>query len=112
GEDLRTLQQSVAELSGVVSGLNGKLDEIKQILRTLQQPVAAPPPVQQQPAGGETPKPASTGPSMLPGDLYLSARGDYQSARYDLALQSFNEFLKYYPTEKTAANSQFYIGMI
>jgi TolA-binding protein len=109
-DDVRALQQAMNELASTVNGLQAKLDDLKTIFRTFQQPVA-PPPVQ-QPLSGDTKPPMPDKPSMPAGDLYMSALSDYRSARYDLALQGFNEYLKFYGTDNLAPNAQFYIGMI
>jgi tol-pal system protein YbgF len=42
--------------------------------------------------------------------LYNNALRDYNSARYDLSLSQFQDYLKYYPTTDLAGNAQFYIA--
>ncbi len=42
--------------------------------------------------------------------LYNNALRDYNSARYELALSQFQDYIKYYPTTDLAGNAQFYIA--
>jgi len=42
---------------------------------------------------------------MPPGDLYGAALRDYRSGKYDMALQGFASFLKWYPSEPLAADA-------
>ena len=44
--------------------------------------------------------------------MYNAARQDYVSGKYDLAVQEFNDYLKYYGNTSYAPNAQFYIAMI
>src|ERR1022692_3807211 len=44
--------------------------------------------------------------------MYNAARQDYVSGKYDLAVQEFADYLKYYGNTGFAPNAQFYIAMI
>jgi tol-pal system protein YbgF len=44
--------------------------------------------------------------------MYDAALGDYRSGKYDLAVQEFSDYLKYYGNTDYAPNAQFYIAMI
>ena len=44
--------------------------------------------------------------------MYDAALGDYRAGKYDLAVQEFADYLKYYGNTDFAPNAQFYIGMI
>ncbi len=71
------------------------------------QPAMQPPtqPPSQPPTGGV---PAANLPP--PTQLYQEAWGDYMAARYDLAIQGFDTFLKGFPRATQAPDAQFYIG--
>jgi tol-pal system protein YbgF len=43
-------------------------------------------------------------------DLYNAATGDYNRGKFDLALQGFQDFLKYYGNADLAPNAQYWIG--
>jgi len=49
---------------------------------------------------------------MSGGDLYTSALSDMRGGKYDLAMQGFNDYLKWYGEEQYAPNAQFYIGTL
>ena len=44
--------------------------------------------------------------------MYNAARQDYVSGKYDLAVQGFADYLKYYGNTGYAPNAQFYIAMV
>ena len=83
------------------------LSDIKELVKAAQQPVAPPP----QAAGGDQPA-SDTKPLMSGGDLYNSALSDMRGGNYDLAMQGFNDYLKWFGTNSIAPNAQFYIGTL
>jgi len=42
--------------------------------------------------------------------MWTNAFRDYQTGKYELAMQEFNDIVKNYPGTDTAANAQYYIG--
>jgi len=44
--------------------------------------------------------------------LYQNALRDYTSGKYDLARQEFSDYIKNFPSNDLASNSQFYLGEI
>ena len=58
--------------------------------------------------------PAQSGPpaGVSADTLYSNAVRDNSTGKYDLALQEFSDYLKYFPTTAFAANAQYYIGDI
>jgi tol-pal system protein YbgF len=44
--------------------------------------------------------------------LYNNGLRDYNSGKYDLASQEFNDYVKYYPNTEQAGNAQFYLADI
>ena len=53
---------------------------------------------------------ASNAPPM--DDLYRTALGDFNGAKYTVAAAEFNDVIKYYPDANYAGNSYFYLGEI
>ncbi len=51
-------------------------------------------------------------PPMPAQKLYNTARRISQGGKYDLAVQEFADYLKYYGNTDLAPNAQFYIAMI
>jgi TolA-binding protein len=109
GNDVRALQQAVGELSATMARMQSQLNEIKDLVKSGQQA-----PVPPAPAATPTGQPSSLpdAPSASVSDLYGRALGDYRSGKYDLAVDGFNELLKFYPNDKLAPNAQYYIGLV
>ena len=106
--DMRTLQQSVGDLTALMGRMQAQLTDISNSIKVIQAP-PVPPPAN---TGGGAPANASDAPPMPAGKLYDAARGDYQGGKSDLALQEFADYLKYYGLTDLAPNAQFYIAMI
>lgn len=52
-------------------------------------------------------------PAAAPvGDLYKTALGDYEAAKYALSSSEFNQVIRAYPTDPLAGNSYYYLGEI
>jgi tol-pal system protein YbgF len=109
GGDLRTLTQAVGDLTAVVNRMQVQLTDINNAIKVIQQPPVAPPPQSGQPGGTAS---ASDVPPMPAEGMYNAARQDYISGKYDLAVQEFSDYLKYYGNTSFAPNAQFYIAMI
>jgi tol-pal system protein YbgF len=109
GGDLRTLTQAVGDLTAVVNRMQVQLTDLNNAIKVIQQPPVAPPPQSGQPGGTAS---ASDVPPMPAEGMYNAARQDYISGKYDLAVQEFNDYLKYYGNTSFAPNAQFYIAMI
>lgn len=102
---IQTLNDSIDELKARLAKASKQLDDIQSQQQNLTQPA--------QTAPGATPGAPPTGAAIQapPADaLYNNALRDYNSARYDLALAQFQDYLKYYPTTELAGNAQFYIA--
>lgn len=104
--EVRELHQAVTDLTQTLTRMQQQLSDIKDLVKAAPQAPAAPPPPQ-----GDA-KPSDTKPSMSGGDLYNSALSDMRAGRFDLAMQGFTDYLKWYPTEQFAPNAQFYIGTL
>ncbi len=116
------------QLSGQVQSLHDTVDELKSRLAKVSkqlddmqqggQNLAAGQPGMT--AGGAPANPVTSGggsapaPSQAPAAdvLYNNGLRDYNSGKYDLASQEFNDYLKYYSTTDLAGNAQFYVADI
>ncbi len=106
-------QQKVDQVSAQVQSLNDSIDELKARLARVskqledmqqqQQNLTAPP------GPGAQGAPAQAPP---PGTLYDNALRDYTAGRYDLAMQQFADYVKYYPATDLAGNAQYYVADI
>jgi tol-pal system protein YbgF len=110
GGDVRTLQQAVGDLTALLNRMQAQLTDISNSIKVLQTPPAPPP---GSTSAGSAPGGAPADmPPMSAQKLYETARGDYQGGKYDLAVQEFADYLKYYGGTDLAPNAQFYIAMI
>jgi len=110
GGELRTVSQAVQDLTQLMARLQVQLTDINTAIKVMQAP---PPPAPTQPGQpGQTAAPVNEAPPMPATKMYDAALGDYRSGKYDLAVQEFTDYLKYYGNTDYAPNAQFYIAMI
>lgn len=110
-DDLRSVSTNVADLVRRMGGLDNKLTDISSAIRTLQTPAAAPP----TPPGdqAQVPSTAVAPPAAPSADtLWENARRDYSGGKFDLALQEYSDYLRYYPDTDNAPSAAYYIGYI
>jgi TolA-binding protein len=106
--DLRELHQAVTDQGATLARMQQALNDIKDLVKAAQTPVTPPPPA----AGTGAPAASDTKPAMSGGDLYNSALSDMRGGKYDLAMQGFTDYLKWFGEEQYAPNAQFYIGTL
>jgi tol-pal system protein YbgF len=105
------LAQQLTDAQNLLQSIDGKLSN---------QPGATGAPGAQGATGGPTTSngtdaPAGSPPGMAPisaDTLYQNALRDYTSGKYDLARQEFSDYIKNFPSNDLASNSQFYLGEI
>lgn len=101
----------VDQISGQIQALNDTMDELKvrlaklskqlEDMQSAQQSLAAQQAAQQQQQNAPPPD-----------VLYNNALRDYNAAKNDLAVQEFNDYIKYYPNTDLAGNAYFYLADI
>ncbi|HTS29502.1 MAG TPA: tetratricopeptide repeat protein [Bryobacteraceae bacterium] len=110
--DLRTVQQAVSDLTGMISSLKSQLTDLNNAVKVLQTPPAPPPGTTTTTPGG-TPGGAPEGPPPISStQLYQNAVSDRLGGKFDLALQEFSDYLRWYGNTDMAPNAQFYIASI
>ena len=113
-EDFRAVRETVLDMNSRMGKLDAKLADLQNTINIIKNPPAAPPPASG--VGGTsaaaTAQPAGPPPGMNPESTYTSAFRDYMSGSYDLAMQEFTDYLKYFPNTAFAPNAQYYIGDI
>ncbi len=114
----KTIQQQysdngakIDQLSAQIQALHDSLDEMKTRLAALNKQLNDMTNQGQNLAPGTTVPPAGT-QAPPPDVLYNNALRDYNAAKYQLAMQEFADYLKYYGGTDLAGNAQFYIGEI
>jgi TolA-binding protein len=96
--EITGVQSSLAEINATLRRMQGQMADVSNAIKVLQAPPAAPPDANSPPAG------------MTSDSLYQSALRARSSGQYDLALQQFNDYLRFFPTTDLATNAQFYVG--
>ena len=101
--NLSKVQAQLIDLNNAVKVLQAPL-LLRRLLRRSSRHLGGPPP------GGA----AAAGPpaGLSAQQLYDSAMRDRSGGNPDLALQGFQEYLKWFGTSELAPNAQFYVGQI
>ena len=119
GTQVQGLSDNVADLQARLGKLDQKLTDIQNTLQNVDSKMAAPPPAP-IPTGatpspsvpGAAPPIASAAPPASADVLYSNGLRDINGKHYDLAMQEFQDYLKYYGDTDLASNAQFYLGEI
>jgi len=113
GNDFRTLQQAVSDLTNSMQKVQAQLTDLTNMVKVLQAPPAAPPAPANNPTGGPVQgaaAPCTEGPAAT--DLFSNARRDQTSGKLDLALDEYAEYLRCFGNTDLAPSAQYYIGSI
>ena len=97
GGRVEALQDSLEDVKARLSKLSEQVAQVRNAVETLQAP----------PVPGQVP-----GAAQTPEGLYQNALRDLQSGNLELAMQQFEDYLRYYPETDLAGNAQFYIGEV
>lgn len=101
----------IDQLSAQIQALHDALDEMKTRLAKVSKQLDDMSGQGQNLPAGSTPA-AVSGQAPPPDVLYNNGLRDYTAGKYPLAVQEFQDYLKYYGTTDLAGNAQFYIGEI
>lgn len=102
---VQALADNLDEVKSRLAKLNQQVGDAQSVLQSLDAKIAGGAPVQPPPGAAPAPPPSADA-------LYSSALRDYTGGKYDLARQQFLDYLKYFPENDLASNSQFYLGEI
>jgi tol-pal system protein YbgF len=103
--EFQAVRVSIDDLSSRLGKLERSLVDLGNSVKVMQTP-ATPPPA--GPGGS-----SSTAPQGLSAEaLYANAMRDKDSGSYDVALQEFADYLKFFGDSASAPNAQYYIGEI
>jgi tol-pal system protein YbgF len=113
-EDFRAVRESVLDMNTRMGKLDAKMADLQNLINTLR---TAPPPPPGSPASGDGVNPAAQVPAGPPAGvsaetLYTNGYRDYVGGKYDIGMQEFTDYLRYFPTTAFASNAQYYIGDI
>ncbi len=111
---IQSLHDTVDELKSRLAKVSKQLDDMQQGGQNLaagQPGITASPGSPTPEAPGTAANPAAS--QAPPADvLYNNALRDYNSGKYDLSSQEFNEYIKYYSNTDLGGNAQFYLADI
>lgn len=109
GEDFKYVKENVSEVIERLGKIEQKVVDLNTAIRTMQAPPAPPSGSGTSPAGPS----ASAPPAGTSAEgLYKDALRDKSSAKYDLALDEFKNYLSWFGETEFAPNAQYYIGEI
>jgi len=101
--EIQSLTSSQEEILARIAKLGEQMAQTQNIIQTLNAPSAVPP--------GAPGQPAPTPPTVPDAEtLYKSGLSAFNGGQYQLAVQSFQEYLQYYSSTDLASNAQFYVG--
>lgn len=104
------VQNSVADVTTRLGKIEQQLTDLSNQVRTIGTPAAAPP------GGGSGSAPAPGSASSVPPidgkTLYANADRDRLGGKNDLALQEYQQYVKYFGDGPFAPNAQFWTGYI
>jgi TolA-binding protein len=112
GENFRGLQNSMSDLTVIINKMQTQLGDIKDALKVMQAPPAAPPPQAAAATDAGAGPTAANAPPLPASDLYTNAVRDQEGKHFELALQEYADYLKFYGNTAQAPDAQFYIGLI
>jgi tol-pal system protein YbgF len=103
--EVQSLSATQEEILARLAKLSEQLAQTQNIIQTL----SAPPPVATTGGTGFSGQPGAL-PVPDAETLYKSGLSAFNGGQYQLAVQSFQEYLQYYRETDLASNAQFYIG--
>jgi len=119
-DTVRTLRERSDDTNVRLSSITQELESLRQTIASMPQPVAVVTPSgdpSTPPAAGGPPVatvpggPSSTAPpGVSPQRTYETAYSDYTAGQYELAIEGFRTYLKYFPRSVDADDAQLNIG--
>lgn len=104
--EFAALRESVTDINSKMTKLQAQMVDVTNAVKTLQAPPVPPPGA----GGGGTGGGSGPPPGVSASSLYDSGRRDLSAGNYDLAIQVFSDYIRYFPTTDLAPNAQYYIG--
>jgi len=114
GGDVQALRSSVEDITSRLGKLQQQLTDLNKAVQALAAPPPPPPSAPGTTGGPGTTTSAGGPPANIPpaSILYDNASRDARAGKYDLALEEYQQYLKYYKDLEYAPNAQYNVGMI
>ncbi|MGH9625403.1 MAG: hypothetical protein ACRD4G_13815, partial [Bryobacteraceae bacterium] len=103
-DDLRALKEALSDLGARLDRMDAKITDLKNQLRIIQNPPAAPGTQGAQPPLAQGSASTTPPPGMSAEKTYTDAMHDLQQNNTDLAYQEFQQYITYFPNTELAAN--------
>jgi len=122
GDNVRVLREKTDETNVRISSMGQELEQLRQAISsqpppqaTMTQPGGVPGGADPSATSGATapasPVQSPSNVGISPQRMYEASYDDYTSARFDLAIQGFQNFIATFPRLPNAADAQYNIGM-
>lgn len=108
-EDFKYVKENVTEVIDRLGKIEQRVVDLNTAIRTMQAP---PPPPSEGAQSPGSPSASAPPPGTSAEGLYKDALRDKSSAKYDLALDEFKNYLRWFGETEFAPNAQYYVGEI
>ncbi len=115
GQQTQGLSDNLQDVQARVGKLSQQMTDMQNLLQSIDAKISSGAPAGSASApgpAGTAPNAPPVAPSISPDTLYQNALRDYTGGNYDLSRQEFSDYIKNFPTNDLASNSQFYLGEI
>lgn len=104
-DEFRFVKENMNEVNSRITKLQTQIKEVDEAVKTL--PALVAPKAPEPPPAPEGPKPQGSAQ-----ELFDNARRDQLAGRNELAIQGYNDILKFYKTSDNACGAAYYLGEI
>lgn len=113
-DEFRGVREALTDMNSRLGKLETKIVDLGNTVRTLNAPPPPPPAATGTNPLAPTTNPATGGPppGLSAETTYENGRSDYLTGKYDLAMQEFTQYLRYFGDTSNAPSAQFWIGEI
>jgi tol-pal system protein YbgF len=108
--EFQAMRVSIDDLSSRLGKLQQGLIDLNNTVKVITAPPALP--AMTSPGPGSAAAPGGPPAGVQSESLYANAMRDKDSGSYDMALQEYSDYLKYYGGSEMAPNAQYYVGEI
>jgi tol-pal system protein YbgF len=115
GQQTQGLSDNLQDVQARVGKLSQQMTDMQNLLQSIDAKISSGAPGGSASApgpAGTAPNAPPAAPSISPDTLYQNALRDYTGGNYDLSRQEFSDYIKNFPANDLASNSQFYLGEI
>jgi len=105
-DEFRFVKESVTEMNARLNRLQTQMTELDTAIKTINAPL--PPP----PGSGQAANPGGAPAGISPLALFDNAVRDKMAGKSDLALQQFNDYIKWFGATEQACEAQYFAGEI